>query len=251
MKAVGVIPSRLESGRIFQKALLNICGIPLVIHVLKRAQQSSVLSDVYVATDSEKIISLVEDNGGKAIMTSVKHKNGTERTSEAIRNIDGDIFVQIMGDEVLLNPEHIKVSLQALKSYKDACASILVTEFRKENSIGDFKVVTNCNNEIMYISRGDIPCSGKNSVDHRLKAYHITSWRRDILERYCKLEKTPMEKIEDHEFLRLVENGYKIVTSKVDSESISLDYPEDIKYVTNKMLYDKFFKSYGKIKHEQ
>jgi 3-deoxy-manno-octulosonate cytidylyltransferase (CMP-KDO synthetase) len=246
-KVVGIIPARLKSSRIQQKALLPICGVPLVIHVLKRVQQSLDLSDVYVATDSEKIASLVEDNGGKAIMTSVKHKNGTERTTEAIRNIDGDVFVQIMGDEVLLNPEHIKVSLDALKSSEGAAASMLVTEFKKENSIGDFKVVTNCDNEIMYISRGDIPCSKKNPVDYRLKAYHITSWKRSALEAYRKIQKTPMEKIEDHEFLRLIENGYKIVTKKVESECISLDHEEDIEYITKKMLNDKFFKEYKKI----
>tara|TARA_R100000808_G_C2138967_1_gene146953 strand:+ start:1074 stop:1838 length:765 start_codon:yes stop_codon:yes gene_type:complete len=246
-KVVGIIPARLNSSRIHQKALIPICGMPSVIHVLKRVQQSLDISDVYVATDSEKIASLVKDNGGKAVMTSAKNKNGTERTVEAIRNINGDVFVQIMGDELLLNPEHIRVSLDALKSSESADASMLVTEFKKENSIGDFKVVTNCYNEIMYISRGDIPCSKKNPVDYRLKAHHITSWKRSTLEAYCKMQQTPMDKIEDHEFLRLIENGYKIVTKKVESESISLDYEEDIEYITEKMLNDKFFKEYKNI----
>tara|TARA_R100000008_G_C3529349_1_gene138382 strand:- start:53 stop:802 length:750 start_codon:yes stop_codon:yes gene_type:complete len=245
LKVIGIIPARLESSRIPQKALVDICGLPMVVHVLKRAQQSKVLSEVYVATDSQKIVSVVERHGGKAILTSVNHKNGTERAAEAIKSIEGDVFVLIMGDEALLDPNHIEKGIKALNNSDDAVASILVTEFRKVNSPGDFKVVVNSKKEVMYVSRADIPCDIRNPVDYRLKTCHIMSISRKSLEDYATMERSPMEAIEDNEILRLVENGYKIVTSKVDSDSISVDYPQDLDYVTKKMIDDKIFRMYA------
>ena len=221
-KIIGIIPSRLQSSRLPRKPLKKIHGRPMIIHVLERAKLCTDLSEIYVATDSEEIAKVVKRYHGKAILTSIHHKNGTERMAEAIQDLEGDIFVQIMGDEALLNPAHISDSIEAFRSSKDASASVLVTEFRKENSWGDFKAVLNLNNEIMYISRGDIPCAIRNPVDYRLKIYHLTCFSRDVLEKYSSMPKSPLEKIEDHEFLRLIENGYKIVAKKVDSPSISV-----------------------------
>lgn len=238
MIKVGIIPSRLQSNRIPEKALVDICGLPMIVHVLKRAELSIELDKVYVATDSEKIAQVVNRYGGECIMTSSEHQNGTERTAEAIKYINGDVFVQIMGDEALLNPEHISSSINGLDG-ADAC--FLVTKFNKENSPGDFKVVLNTNDEVMYISRGDIPDSTRNNVEYRLKAYHITTFTRDILEKYSEMKKTPMENVEDHEFLRLIENGYKIKAIKVDSSSISVDYPEDLEYVIKEMSNDEYY----------
>ena len=244
MKVIGIIPSRLESSRIPRKPLIDICGLPMIVHVLKRAKQSLAISEVYVATDSEEIVSVVEKHGGKAILTSVNHKNGTERVAEAIKYIEGDLFVVCMGDEALLDPAHLQASIDAFNDSEDASASLLVTEFRKDNSPGDFKAVLNSKNEVMYISRCDIPCSSRNPVDYRLKVYHIMTFSREILEKYASMEKSPMEKIEDHEHLRLIENGYKIVGKKVDSASISVDFPEDLEFVRKAMLKDKTFQQY-------
>ena len=235
-RAIGIIPARLESSRIPQKAMVDICGLPMVVHVLNRAKQSPALSEVYVATDSQKIVSVVESYGGKAILTSVEHKNGTERAAEAIKSIEGDIFVLVMGDEALLNPAHIESGIGALKDSEDADASILVTEFRKVNSPGDFKVVVNSKSEVMYVSRADIPCDARNPVDHRLKSYHIMSISRKTLEMYASMERSSMEKIEDNEILRFIENGYKVIAKKVDSASISVDYPEDLEFVRKEIL---------------
>jgi 3-deoxy-manno-octulosonate cytidylyltransferase (CMP-KDO synthetase) len=241
---VAIIPSRLESSRIEKKALVDICGMPMVIHVMKRVQMSSCVSDTYVATDSQEIADVVREYGGKAILTSKEHKNGTERVCEAIQDINADTFVICMGDEALLNPDHIQKSVDTFYQSDDASGSILVTEFTKENSPSDFKVVVNPKNEIMYISRGDIPCSARNKVDFRLKAYHIMTFSRKVLEKYTEIGKSPMEKIEDHEYLRLIENGYKIVAKKVDSASISVDVPEDLEYVRRVMKNDNLFKIY-------
>jgi 3-deoxy-manno-octulosonate cytidylyltransferase (CMP-KDO synthetase) len=244
-RIVGIIPSRLKSTRVPDKPLVDIHGLPMIVHVYKRACMADILDEVWVATDSEEIKNTVEAYGGKALMTGEHHKNGTERLAEAAENIDADIVVLINGDEAIFNPEHVKVSVKTLLN-SDAAASILVLDFNKKNSPGDFKVVLNCRDEVMYISRNDIPSDARNEVKSMLKAYHILSFRKSFLKEYAAMEKTPLEKIEDHEHLRIIENGFKMKAAKVESNSISVDTPSDLEYVREVMKTDPFFKIYGK-----
>ena len=243
MNIVGIIPSRIKSTRIPKKALVDIHGLPMVVHVYKRSCMSPILSDVIVATDSMEILKTVENHGGKAIMTSPDHQNGTERLAEVVENMPVDIAVLINGDEPLIDPEHIKDSVEALIE-SNADSSILVLDFSKKSSPSDFKVVLNKNNEIMYISRNDIPSNARNKVDTMLKAYHILSFRKDFLLKYAQMDKTPLEIAEDHEHLRIIENGYRLVAKKVESGSISVDTPEGLEYVRKMMAEDKYFLKY-------
>jgi len=243
MNIVGIIPSRIKSTRIPKKALVDIHGLPMVVHVYKRSCMSPILSDVIVATDSMEILKTVEDYGGKAIMTSPDHQNGTERLAEVVENMPVDIAVLINGDEPLINPDHIKDSVETLIE-SNAESSILVLDFFKKNSPSDFKVVLNKNNEIMYISRNDIPSDARNKVDAMLKAYHILSFRKDFLLKYAQMDKSPLEIAEDHEHLRIIENGYRLVARKVESGSISVDTPEGLEYVRKMMADDKCFLEY-------
>ncbi len=242
-KIVAIIPSRLKSSRIPRKALADIAGLPMVAHVYHRARLSPILDDVWVATDSEEIKQVIEKFGGKAIITRDTHANGTERIAEAASGIDAEYIVLVNGDEALLNPDYIETSYRTL-SGSDSQASILVNSFDKINSPSDFKVVLNLKNEVMYISRGDIPCDARNPVESRLKAYHIMTFRRDFLDVYSGLGKSPMEAVEDHEHLRIIENGYKIVACKVDSYAVSVDTEEDLAFTRSKMPKDPFFQKY-------
>lgn len=246
MKVVGIIPSRLGSTRLPGKALIDICGLPLIIHVCFRAKMSKKLDDLYVATDSEEIKKEVEKYGFKCLMTSDKHRNGTERLIEAIKYIDedADIIVSIFGDEALLNYRDIDKSVEALISNPDADASILMIDYNKKNSPSDFKAVVNLRGELMYMSRNDIPSDARNKCDSMLKLYHIVSFKRETLIEYSKMDKTPLEKIEDHEHLRLLEHGYKIQTKKVDTVCVSVDTYEDLEYVRSKMKDNELFLLY-------
>jgi 3-deoxy-manno-octulosonate cytidylyltransferase (CMP-KDO synthetase) len=244
-KIIGVIPSRYASTRLPGKPLKDIAGLPMVVHVLKRAQMSKVLDEVVVATDDQRIFDTVQNHGGKAIMTNKAHNNGSERMFEVSQNIKGDIFVVINGDEALLNPEHIDIGVKALLS-SNAQVSLLYNKFYKFNSTSDFKVVINNNKEVMYISRNDIPSDARMNVDYLYKAYHIMSFTKEFLDVYITLEQTRLDKIESHELLRVLENGYKIQGEEVESSAISVDTPEDLEYVRSVMLDDKIFKQYGK-----
>lgn len=243
MKIVGMIPVRMESTRLPNKAIRDICGLPMIIHTLKRTLLAKELDEVYVVTDSKVIKELVESHNGKVIMTSADHQTGSDRLAEAASQIDANIVVNIQGDEALVNPKHIDQSIQGLIN-SDAQVSILLTKYSKRNSPGDIKAVVNLKNEIMYISRSDLPSNARVEVQSMLKAYHVVSFRKDFLIKYASLEQTPLEKIEYNEYLRILENGYKIQGVMVDSDSVSVDTEEDLNYVIKKMQNDPIYHQY-------
>ena len=243
MKIVGMIPVRMESTRLPNKAIKDICGLPMIIHTLKRTLLAKELDEVYVVTDSMEIKDLVESHDGKVLMTSSNHKTGSDRLAEAAEKIEANIIVNIQGDEALVNPKHIDQSIQGLIN-SDAQVSILLTKFHKRNSPGDIKAVVNLKNEIMYISRTDLPSDARVEVASMFKAYHVVSFRKDFLIKYASLEQTPLEKIEFNEYLRILENGYKIQGVIVDSDSVSVDTEHDLEYVISKMKNDSIYKEY-------
>jgi|LWDU01.1.fsa_nt_gi 3-deoxy-manno-octulosonate cytidylyltransferase (CMP-KDO synthetase) len=242
-RVVAIIPSRLESSRLPRKALADICGLPMIVHVYKRCVLADSLDDVYVATDNEEIKEQVERCGGKVIMTDNMHKTGTDRIAEAAKNIDAEIIVNIQGDEALVNPDHINDGVLGLID-SEAKVSILLTNFSKKKSYGDIKAVVNLKKEIMYFSRNDIPSDSRVDVSNMLKAYHVVSFKKDFLMKYTSLRQTPLEKIEYNEYLRILENGYKIQGVYVKSDAISVDTQSDLDYVIKKMKKDKLFNNY-------
>lgn len=246
-KILGIIPSRLASSRLPNKPLHKIFGIPLIVHVYTRAKMASGLTDLIVATDAQEIVDVVTAAGGKAILTATTHKNGTERMAEVLQAFpDYDYYTLINGDEILLNPASINVSVQALLDAPQANASILAVPFTRENSPSDFKLVCNLKQEVMYISRNDIPSTARNPIEYRLKAYHLMTFKPQTIIDYSKMEKTPIEKVEDHEHLRLLEHGYTIQCKVVNDQCISLDTPDDIPIIENYLLTDPTYAIYAK-----
>ena len=238
MKTIGIIPARLNSTRLPRKARLDIHGLPMCIHVYRRALMSPALNSVVIATDSEEIMSVAQYHGANAQMTRDDHRTPTSRMAEVIEKSDAEVIVQINGDEPMLRPEHIDVSVETLvKSGADA--TVLARQFSKRNSPSDFKLVLNNHNDVMYVSRSDIPVQGD-----MLKAYHVMSFTRFMLQKFIKLYKTPMEKQEGHELLRLLEHGYQVRAAQVDSNAISVDVPEDLEYVRKEISTDPLFAKY-------
>ena len=142
-KVIAILPVRLESSRLPRKALKDICGLPMIVHVLKRCLLSKRLDKVFVATDSQEVKEVVEKFGGEVIMTSANHETGTDRIAEAALKLDADIVVNIQGDEALVNPEHVDKVVSELIDEPDLNVGILVNSFSKKNSLSDIKVVLN------------------------------------------------------------------------------------------------------------
>ena len=242
-RIVAIIPSRLESSRLPRKALTDICGLPMIVHVFKRCEFAKSLDEVFVATDSDEIRQIVEQHGGKVLMTASHHKNGTERISEAAESVDGDIIVNVQGDEALVMPEHIDAAINALIEDENINVSILVNSFSKRNSPSDIKVVLDLHGNVMYLSRSDIPSNARTKDAPLLKAYHVLAFRKEFLMQYANWEETYLEKIEYHEHLRILERGHKIKAVKVDSQGISVDTELDLVEVKYLMEKDPYYKA--------
>jgi len=243
-KAIAILPARLKSSRLPQKALKDICGLPMIVHVFKRCLLSKKLDEVYVATDSFEIKEVVEKYGGKVIMTSSKHETGTDRIAEAALELDAEIIVNIQGDEALVNPKYIDRVTNELIENPDINVGILVNSFSKKDSPSDIKVVLNKNNDVMYLSRSDIPSGSRQNNPPMLKAYHIVPFRKKFLLEYAQMDRGSLEKIEFNEYVRILENGERIRAVYVESDAVSVDTPEDLQYVREVMPYDLWFHQY-------
>lgn len=238
MKVVGIIPARLESSRLPGKALIDISGLPMVVHTYKRSQLAKSLDEVYVATDNKLIKETVESYGGKVIMTGSHHRTGSDRLAEACRSVDCDIVVNVQGDEVLVDPEHIDTIVEPLLKSPSVQIAIGVTPYKKKNSSSDIKAVLDLEDNILYCSRADLPSDARTPVNEMLKMCFIVPFRKEFLLKYASWEPTPLETVEYNEYLRILEHGFKIKAVRIDNARISVDTPEDLKEVRKLMQED-------------
>ena len=220
--------------------------IPLVVHTYKRAKMSRRLDDLYICCDDKKIYKTVKKYKAKAIMTSKHHKNGTERINEAYKKLNSkyDLVVDIQGDEPLISPFHIDQVVQF--HIKNIQSDIILPnlKIKVKNNTNIIKVVKDIKNNVLYLSRGNIPFEFKNRVDWFNKHLSIVSFKPEALEKFSLNKKTPLEKAEDIELLRALEIGLKIKTLSLKGDSFSVDVPEDFEKASEVMTKDKFFKLY-------
>lgn len=244
MKIIGIIPSRLSSSRLPNKPLKKISGIPMIAHVIQRSQLAKSLDDLYLATDSLEICEVAQKYNCKFFLTKGNHQTGTDRIGEIVEDLDADIIVNIQGDEALVYPEDIDASSQILINRSDVDIGMLVTKLYRANSLSDVKVVLNIIDQIIYFSRSDIPYDISLNQKFLHKAYHVVSFRKETLQKFCALEQTPLEKAESIEYLRALENGLAIGCTKVESKAISVDTRKDLELVRELMKTDLLCNQY-------
>lgn len=239
MRIVGIIPARLESARLPGKALKDINGLPAIVHTYKRSCLAHTLDAVYVATDSKEICESLRQYGGQVLITG-PHRNGSERIAEAINGINCDLVVNVQGDEVLVDPQHIDAIVTEMISDSTVQYCAGVTSFHKTNSPSDFKAVVDLSGNLLYCSRADIPYFSKEAMPAlRLKMVFIMGFRRPSLERFVTWPATPLEAAEPNEFLRILEHGEKIKTVYLKDAKISLDTKSDLVEIRAMMKHDK------------
>ncbi len=210
MKIVGLIPARLKSSRLPEKALADICGLPMVVHTYLRSCHAKLLDDVYVVTDSPRIRDEVLAYGGKVLLSRREHDCGTNRIAEMAEDMDCDIVVNIQGDEPLVKPEHIDEVIKPLIRDPSIQVSVGVTPYQKKNSISDIKAVLDLEGNILYCSRNDIPSDARTPVNTILKMCFIVPCRREFLLQFAAWKKSPLERVEYIEHLRILEHGIKM-----------------------------------------
>jgi 3-deoxy-manno-octulosonate cytidylyltransferase (CMP-KDO synthetase) len=242
LRFVCIIPARYNSSRFPGKPLVDIGGKTMIQRVYEQA--SKVLTDVYVATDDERIFNAVIAFGGKAIMTSDQHRSGTDRCYEAFSKLQEwfDVVINIQGDEPFIQPEQI-MELQKCFEEPDTQIATLakrITDkegFEVLNNPNNPKLVVNSLNEAMYFSRSVIPFKRGTETQHwisehsYLKHIGIYAYRADILRDLTVLAQSPLELAESLEQLRWLENGYRIKVGYTDAETFGIDTPEDLEKV--------------------
>ncbi|HEX8872726.1 MAG TPA: 3-deoxy-manno-octulosonate cytidylyltransferase [Candidatus Acidoferrum sp.] len=244
-KVVVVIPSRYGSTRLPGKPLVSLAGKPMVQHVYERAKRAQTVHRVLVATDDQRIVDAVKSFGGEACMTRTDHRTGTERIAEVAAREPGDVFVNVQGDEPLIDPAAIDTAVGALLEEPAAQISTVATQVRHAGDIMDpnvVKAVLDFDGNALYFSRAPIPWVR----DSQLKI-HVNYWKhlglyvfeRNALLEYPTLPQGELEKIEQLEQLRWLENGWKIRVAEVAHDAVSVDVPEDVTRVERLLQEEK------------
>ncbi|NRG29499.1 3-deoxy-manno-octulosonate cytidylyltransferase [Bacillus circulans] len=242
MKVIAVIPARYGSTRFPGKSLQKILGKPMIQHVYEKAKKVEQLDEVIVATDNVKIYDTVISFGGNAVMTKVEHESGSDRIAEVAGKIDGDIFLNIQGDEPLIHPNLIAEIVRTSKENLDSVvtAKIKINDAEEINSPNCVKVITDNKNNAIYFSRSVIPYNRENIHVDYYKHLGIYCYPRHLLIEYIKLPKSLLENTEMLEQLRLLENGYKMKVVESFYDSIGVDTPEDIQKVEKLLEAEKW-----------
>jgi 3-deoxy-manno-octulosonate cytidylyltransferase (CMP-KDO synthetase) len=240
MKFLGIIPARYASTRFPGKPLVDIGGKLMIQRVYE--QVKSCLDDVWIATDDERIESAVMNFGGQVVMTSEKHRSGTDRCLEATQKIVGvfDVIINIQGDEPFIQARQIEALKECFIKNPETKLATLVKPFTVNDGIDALlnpnspKVVLNPEGKAIYFSRSVIPFLRGIPQEMWLekgtfyKHIGIYAYRSETLAHIASLPQSPLELAESLEQLRWLENGYQIQTAVTDIENIAVDTPDDL-----------------------
>jgi 3-deoxy-manno-octulosonate cytidylyltransferase (CMP-KDO synthetase) len=236
-KVVVVIPARYGSTRLPGKPLVMLAGKAMIQRVYERAKQAQRADRVIVATDDERIVKAVEAFGGEARMTRSDHRTGTERVAEVAAHTEGDVFVNVQGDEPLLDPLAVDTAVNALLDEPVAQVATVATPLKAAADIMDpnvVKTVLDFDENALYFSRAPIPWvrdTGSNIQVRHLKHLGLYVFLREALLEYPTLPQGELERIEQLEQLRWMENGYKIRVAEVEHDAVSVDVSADVERV--------------------
>jgi 3-deoxy-manno-octulosonate cytidylyltransferase (CMP-KDO synthetase) len=232
-RVLGVIPARLDSVRLPRKMLADIFGKPLICRTYLNARKAKLLDDLIVATDSQEIKQAVENCGGQAVLTSIKHFSGTDRVAEAVqkfKKFKPELIINIQGDEPVLSVEVINKLIQVMKHDQRILMGTVATPIQYSKDIENssvVKVVFDKNNYAIYFSRSKIPFA-RNKHDLYFRHIGIYAYQRDFLSQYVKMKPTPLELAEGLEQLRALESGFKIKVITGNFTSLAVDTKEDL-----------------------
>jgi 3-deoxy-manno-octulosonate cytidylyltransferase (CMP-KDO synthetase) len=245
IKVVAVIPARYGSARLPGKPLVSIAGKPMIQHVFEKTSKAQTVQRVVVATDDVRIVDAVRGFQGQAVMTRSDHRTGTERVAEVAAHEEGDVFVNVQGDEPLIDPAAIDTAVGALLEDPPAQIATVATLVRRASDILDpnvVKTVLDFDGNALYFSRAPIPWlrdrQSKVSVKY-WKHLGLYVFERAALLEYPTLPLGELERVEQLEQLRWMENGWKIRVAEVAHDAVSVDLPEDVARVEKLIRAEK------------
>jgi 3-deoxy-manno-octulosonate cytidylyltransferase (CMP-KDO synthetase) len=233
-KVLAVIPARHASSRFPGKPLTPIAGKPMIQHVVERVRRAGLVSRVVVATEDARIKDVVEAFGGEAIMTRPDHRTGTDRVAEVAAHVPAEIYVNVQGDEPLIDPGTIDALISAMledESIQIAGPCVAITQPSDIMDPNVTKVVRDFDGNALYFSRAPIPWVRDRSetvAARHWKHIGLYAFRREALLEFPTLPPGEVERLEQLEQLRWLENGFRIRVLETDYDAVSVDVPSDV-----------------------
>ncbi len=232
LKIMGVIPARFDSKRLPGKVLRSIAGHPMLHWVYRNARRSSFLTDLVVATDSDKVEQFCRQQAIPVMMTG-RHPSGTDRLHEVMERTDADIYVNIQGDEPLLRSEHLEALLApfAAGEAQVTTLKVAIDDIAAQNP-NHVKVVCDNSNRALYFSRHPIPFDRDGQGDvQRYKHIGLYAYTRQALAAFHALPEATLEAAEKLEQLRLLQNGIPILVLETPYDTVGVDTESDLQKV--------------------
>ena len=234
MKTIAVIPARYASTRMPGKPLADVLGPPMIWWVYQADKACPKLDDVLIATDDERIADACKTYGMRYLMTSPDHDTPTGRIWEVSTRLDADLYLQVMGDEPLINAAAFDLILPHTLPDDPYYVSVLTNVMGHPADVVDFsnqKVVTNARREILMISRSPIPYP-KGTLDFEYeKVTGIQLYSKQALAFYHETPKSLLEKAEENDMMRFIENGHTVHAIVSPYKTVSVDTAKDLALV--------------------
>lgn len=249
-QVIAIIPARYGSTRLPGKPLLDLAGKPIIQHVFERTKATTLVDRVLIATDDMRIADVVRAFGGEVLITRADHETGTDRIAEAARNIEGDIVVNVQGDEPFIDPQTIDLTVAPLIMDDSLMMSTVCEPLARAEDLFNsnvVKVVLDQQGNALYFSRAPIPfprnaADAKSLIDtqaiigqltpeilqHYRKHVGLYVYRRNFLLEFTTWPRAILEEIESLEQLRVLTQGYRIRVITVQRSSVGIDTPEDL-----------------------
>jgi 3-deoxy-manno-octulosonate cytidylyltransferase (CMP-KDO synthetase) len=234
VKVLAVIPARHASARFPGKPITPIAGKPMIQHVFERVRTATLVSRVVVATDDARIKAAVEAFGGEAILTRSDHRTGTDRVAEVATHLSAEIYVNVQGDEPLIDPGTVDAVVAAITEDESVQLATPCSAISHPPDIMDpniVKVVRDFDGNALYFSRAPIPWV--RDTPEKVTAQHwkhigLYAFRRDALLEFPTLPPGDLEHLEQLEQLRWLENGFRMRVVETDYDAVSVDVPSDV-----------------------
>ena len=234
MKTIAMIPARLDSERLPGKLMMDLGGLPIILRTYQNVVNSCLFDEVYVITDSLIIFNLIKDNGGDVFMSAVKHESGSDRIAEFASKINSDIILNVQGDEPFIDKLSLKKLIDIFKNdhYKKIdLASLMqpIDKIKDVESSSNVKVVVDNDNFALYFSRSIIPFNRlPNDKPNYYKHIGVYAFKKEALIYFYNSKPSTLEKFEQLEQLRFLENGKKIKMVETIYKGIGIDTMEDL-----------------------
>ena len=244
MKIVAVIPARLNSSRLSNKLLRDICGKSLILRTYESAVKSNLFNDVFVITNSPLIEEELKKNNVSYIFKDKEYTTGTDRIADISKEIDSEIIINIQGDEPFINSKTLQLIIDEFvkDEFNELNVVSVMTNLEGDNEINNpnnVKVVVDKYNNSLYFSRSPIPYNRDGvNVDY-FKHVGIYAFRKSCLVKFSKLKAGKHEFSEKIEALRLIENGINIKMIKSNERFIGIDTLEDLEMARKKLINEK------------